>query len=206
MSTILDTIADAARKRTARSKPIIPAEEMVRRARAMNPDTGFPFEKALKKPGLSFICECKKASPSKGLISRDFPYLSIAREYEQAEAAAISVLTEPEWFLGNDEILSVKKYLHIHDPSIAAILDSYGQTVQSFGQIVSVIPKTSKSGRAYCRLLVSDGMSDVTINVWPSDYAQLKDSLAPGIYVRFHGKMGDNGAVQADKLATVHRE
>ena len=105
MSTILDTIADAARKRTARSKQIIPAEEMIRRARAMNPDTGFPFEKALKKPGLSFICECKKASPSKGLISRDFPYLSIAREYEQAEAAAISVLTEPEWFLGNDEIL-----------------------------------------------------------------------------------------------------
>ncbi|WP_407717189.1 indole-3-glycerol phosphate synthase TrpC [Eubacterium pyruvativorans] len=105
MSTILDTIADAARKRTARSKQIIPAEEMIRRARAMNPDTGFPFEKALKKPGLSFICECKKASPSKGLISRDFPYLSIAREYEQAGAAAISVLTEPEWFLGSDEIL-----------------------------------------------------------------------------------------------------
>lgn len=105
MSTILDTIADAARKRTARAKQIVPAEEMIRRARAMNPDTGFPFEKALKAPGISFICECKKASPSKGLISPDFPYLSIAREYERAGAAAISVLTEPEWFLGSDEIL-----------------------------------------------------------------------------------------------------
>ena len=137
-----------------------------------------------------------------GLVSK--PELVQAKEMRRDR-----ILKEKEalgFTLGNDEILSVKKYLHIHDPSIAAILDSYGQTVQSFGQIVSVIPKTSKSGRAYCRLLVSDGMSDVTINVWPSDYAQLKDSLAPGIYVRFHGKMGDNGAVQADKLATVHRE
>ncbi len=137
-----------------------------------------------------------------GLVSK--PELVQAKETRRDR-----ILKEKEalgFTLGNDEILSVKKYLHIHDPSIAAILDSYGQTVQSFGQIVSVIPKTSKSGRAYCRLLVSDGMSDVTINVWPSDYAQLKDSLAPGIYVRFHGKMGDNGAVQADKLATVHRE
>lgn len=60
---------------------------------------------ALKKSDISFICECKKASPSKGLISPEFPYLQIANDYEAAGADAISVLTEPKWFLGNDEYL-----------------------------------------------------------------------------------------------------
>ena len=63
------------------------------------------FEAALSREGISFICECKKASPSKGLIALDFPYLHIAREYEAAGADAISVLTEPKWFLGSDEYL-----------------------------------------------------------------------------------------------------
>lgn len=65
----------------------------------------FPFEKNLKKEGISFICEVKKASPSKGLIAEDFPYLQIAKDYEAAGAAAISVLTEPEYFLGSDVYL-----------------------------------------------------------------------------------------------------
>ncbi|GMO12666.1 MAG: indole-3-glycerol phosphate synthase TrpC [Treponemataceae bacterium] len=79
-------------------------------------DTGFPFERALRKresekresnkSGLSFICEVKKASPSKGIIAHDFPYMEIAKEYEHAGAAAISVLTEPEFFLGKNEYLS----------------------------------------------------------------------------------------------------
>ena len=64
----------------------------------------FCFEKALKKQELSFICEVKKASPSKGIISQDFPYLDIARDYEAAGADCISCLTEPKWFLGSDEI------------------------------------------------------------------------------------------------------
>ena len=59
----------------------------------------------LFRSGISFICECKKASPSKGLIAPDFPYLQIAREYEDAGADAISVLTEPKWFLGSDAYL-----------------------------------------------------------------------------------------------------
>ncbi len=65
----------------------------------------FPFERALASPGMSFICECKKASPSKGLIAPDFRYLEIAKSYEDAGASAISVLTEPKWFLGKDEYL-----------------------------------------------------------------------------------------------------
>ena len=65
----------------------------------------FPFEEALSQPDISFICECKKASPSKGLIAPDFPYLDIAKEYEAAGASCISVLTEPKWFLGEDRYL-----------------------------------------------------------------------------------------------------
>ena len=64
-----------------------------------------PFEAALRAPGLSFICEVKKASPSKGLIAPDFPYLNISRDYEAAGAAAISCLTEPYWFKGSDRYL-----------------------------------------------------------------------------------------------------
>ena len=106
MSTILDTIAQATRERVARAKACVPMEEMAARARALNCDTGFPFEAALRDDEIAFICECKKASPSKGLIAPDFPYLTIAKEYETAGAAAISVLTEPKWFLGSDAILS----------------------------------------------------------------------------------------------------
>ena len=67
--------------------------------------TGFPVEQALKKDGISFICEVKKASPSKGIIAPDFPYLQIAKNFEEAGADCISVLTEPKWFLGSDEYL-----------------------------------------------------------------------------------------------------
>ena len=81
---ILDKLAKAAGRRTERQKKIISPEEMERRAFSMDPDTGFPFEKALAAPGMSFICECKKASPSKGIIAPDFPYLEIAGEYEAA--------------------------------------------------------------------------------------------------------------------------
>ena len=63
------------------------------------------FKNALTAPGLSFICEVKKASPSKGIISEDFPWMQIAKEYEEGGAAAISVLTEPEFFLGSDQYL-----------------------------------------------------------------------------------------------------
>ena len=101
---ILDKIAESTRKRVEAAKQRVPAEEMKQAALAM-PARGFEFEKALKKPGVGFICECKKASPSKGLIAENFPYLDIAKEYEAAGADCISVLTEPEYFLGSTEYL-----------------------------------------------------------------------------------------------------
>ena len=101
---ILDQLAEAARQRVEKAKQQTPLAEIKRQAQAL-PKGDLRFEKALAKPGLSFICECKKASPSKGLIAPDFPYLQIAREYEAAGADAISVLTEPKWFLGSDQYL-----------------------------------------------------------------------------------------------------
>ncbi len=103
--TILDTLASHARARTLKNKHKISEEEIRKAALALGADTGFPFEKALAQPGMSFICEIKKASPSKGIIARDFPYLEIAREYEKAGASAISCLTEPDFFMGSDEYL-----------------------------------------------------------------------------------------------------
>lgn len=102
--TILDQLADYARERTDAAKKIHSLEE-VREAAFALPKGNFAFENALKAPGISFICECKKASPSKGIIAEEFPYLQIAKEYEQAGANCISVLTEPKWFLGSDEYL-----------------------------------------------------------------------------------------------------
>ena len=103
--TILDRLSDYACQRTAQAKSKIPLEETRRQALSL-PKGNFAFENALKTPGISFICECKKASPSKGLIASDFLYLQIAEEYEKAGADCISVLTEPKWFLGSDQYLT----------------------------------------------------------------------------------------------------
>lgn len=102
--TILDQLADHARVRAEQAKSKRTLQEMRQLALSL-PQGTFSFEKALAGPDIAFICECKKASPSKGLIAPEFPYLEIAREYEAAGADAISVLTEPEWFLGSDEYL-----------------------------------------------------------------------------------------------------
>lgn len=101
---ILDELAQSAKKRVAEAKVLMPPDLIRARALAL-PKGDFSFEKAIKKKGMSFICECKKASPSKGLIAPDFPYVDIAKAYEDAGADCISVLTEPTRFLGSDDYL-----------------------------------------------------------------------------------------------------
>lgn len=107
--TILDILADTARERVKKDKESVSFEEMKALAKAKECITdkakGFPVEQALKQEGISFICEVKKASPSKGLIAEDFPYVEIAKAYEEAGADCISVLTEPSKFLGSDAYL-----------------------------------------------------------------------------------------------------
>ncbi len=80
-------------------------ESTQKRVDSIKSQFDFPFQKALEQEGISFICEIKKASPSKGLIAQEFPYLNISRDYEQAGAAAISVLTEPQFFNGSPQYL-----------------------------------------------------------------------------------------------------
>ena len=102
---ILDKIIEATKIRVAQEKQVETTESVKAAALALPSDTGFPFEAALRQQDFNFICEVKKASPSKGIIAEHFPYLDIAKEYELAGAAAISVLTEPDFFKGD------KKYL-----------------------------------------------------------------------------------------------
>ena len=102
---ILDTIVEATKIRVAQEKQVESPESVKAAALKLPSDTGFPFEAALRQQDFNFICEVKKASPSKGIIAEHFPYLDIAKEYEVAGAAAISVLTEPDFFKGD------KKYL-----------------------------------------------------------------------------------------------
>lgn len=101
---ILDQLADHARYRVEIAKEKLSFAQLSNQALSL-PKGDFEFEKALKKDDLAFICECKKASPSKGLIAEDFPYLQIAQEYQAAGADCISVLTEPKWFLGSETYL-----------------------------------------------------------------------------------------------------
>ena len=134
---ILDEIAAHTRLRVAKAKEAVPPALLRDRALAAlenqaalehqgDGGTACPFEAAIARPGLSFICEVKKASPSRGLIADSFPYMQIAREYEAAGAAAISVLTEPEYFLGGDHYLrEIVSIVHVPVLRKDFTVDSY---------------------------------------------------------------------------------
>ena len=104
--TILEQLADHARARVAADKEENSLDVLRSQCAALGPGQGDAFRAVLKKPGLSFICEVKRASPSKGLIAPHFPYVDISRAYQAAGADAISCLTEPRWFLGSDQIFA----------------------------------------------------------------------------------------------------
>ncbi|MDR2480671.1 MAG: indole-3-glycerol phosphate synthase TrpC [Spirochaetaceae bacterium] len=125
---ILDDIAAAAKKRVAAAKEKISLNilrENIEAGRAP-PHISKSFQAALAMPGISFICEIKKASPSKGIIAENFPYLQIACEYESAGANAVSVLTEPDFFMGSDIYLrETAEKVHIPVLRKDFILDEY---------------------------------------------------------------------------------
>lgn len=108
---ILEEIAEKTRQRVAAQKKQIPLEQLKRQAEAMPCERFGCFQKALTEPGMSFICEVKKASPSKGVIAAEFPYLEIARQYDAAGASAISILTEPYYFQGSNAYLQQIRHI-----------------------------------------------------------------------------------------------
>ena len=179
---ILEEIAEKTEVRVAQAKQQISPEEMKERALALPADTGFPLEKALKGENLSFICEVKKASPSKGLIAEEFPYLEIAQEYERAGASAISVLTEPFYFLGSNAYLSeIKNRVSIPVLRKDFTVDEYMiYEAKVLGAdavllICSLLPEDVL--RAYIRIADSLGLSAL---VEAHDEAQVRQALAAG--------------------------
>ncbi|MCD8205829.1 MAG: indole-3-glycerol phosphate synthase TrpC [Clostridia bacterium] len=106
MKDVLGQIAASTKRRYAVRKESVPLEVLRDEIDAGAGSPLFPhaFERALRGAGFAIICEIKKASPSKGVISADFPYIEKTRDYVRGGAAAISCLTEPEYFLGSDEI------------------------------------------------------------------------------------------------------
>lgn len=105
MIIMLDEIVEKTKERVETAKDIIALDDLKNEVNLMNINDDFPFKKALTGDDIAIIAEVKKASPSKGLICEDFDYLNIAREYEDAGASAISVLTEPFFFMGSDDYM-----------------------------------------------------------------------------------------------------
>ncbi|MDO4280601.1 MAG: indole-3-glycerol phosphate synthase TrpC [Peptococcaceae bacterium] len=123
--TILDELAAHAHARVQANMQRLPLAALRAQAEAL-PKGDFAFERALAGDDIAFICECKKASPSQGLIAADFPYLEIARDYEAAGAACISVLTEPKWFRGADAYLAeIAQAVHIPCLRKDFLVDAY---------------------------------------------------------------------------------
>lgn len=179
--SILSEIAEYAKVRVGKAKETISLKEIKTLAEAM-PKGDFPFEEALKRPGISLICEIKKASPSKGVIDPEFNYLKIAKEYEKGKADAISCLTEPKWFLGSDEIFKdIRKKVSLPMLRKDFVVDEY-QIYQAklLGAncillIVSLLNKETLE--RYINLATSLGLSAL---VETHDEEEIKTALSAG--------------------------
>ena len=167
---ILDEIAEKTKERVAKQKKEVSLEEMKEKAEKMEKNTGFPFLRALQTEDIAFICEVKKASPSKGVIAEDFPYVEIAKEYEEAGAAAISVLTEPYYFQGSNTYLTeITQNVHIPVVRKDFTVDEY------------MIYEAKVIG-ASCILLICAILDQKTLN----QYLELAHSLGLSVIVEAH--------------------
>lgn len=180
MSDILNTIAENTRERYKKIIAQMPLDEIKAQALSM-PRGDFEFEKALKGDTLSFICEIKKASPSKGIIAEDFPYLEIAKEYEKAGASCISCLTEPKWFLGSDEYLKEV----CEAVSIPVLRKDF--TVNEY-QIYEAKILGAKAVLLICAILDTDTIKG---------YIEIADSLGISALVEAHNEDEVNSALTA---------
>lgn len=180
MSDILNTIAENTRQRYEKIIAEKPLEKIKSQALAM-PKGDFEFERALKGDTLSFICEIKKASPSKGIIAEDFPYLEIAKEYENAGASCISCLTEPKWFLGSD------KYLKEVAEAVSIPVIRKDFTVNEY-QIYEAKTLGAKAVLLICAILDTDTIKK---------YIEIADSLGISALVEAHNEAEVKSALTA---------
>ena len=179
--TILDRLAAYAQERVTAAKQNISIEELKERAVSL-PRGDFAFEKALKKDDIAFICECKKASPSKGVIAGDFPYLQIAKAYESAGADCISVLTEPKWFLGSDRYLQeIAAAVHIpclrKDFTVDAYMLYEAKCLGAAAVLLICSILSEEQIKAYIQICDSLGLSAL---VEAHDEAEVKTALRCG--------------------------
>ena len=166
---ILDEIAAYTKERVNKLKENVSADDMKAKALSL-PKKDFSFEHALREKGLAFICEIKKASPSKGLISEDFDYIRIAKEYDRYGASCISVLTEPKYFLGNNTYLTrIKENVKIPVLRKDFVVDEY------------MIYEARVIG-ADCILLICAILSDEQLK----RYLNIADSLGLSAIVEAH--------------------
>lgn len=178
---ILDKIAARTRLRVAERKKIKSPAQLMPEAGAMPAATGFPFEKALRTPDISFICEIKKASPSKGIIRQDFPHLTIAMEYAEAGASAISVVTEPYFFLGSDSYLTeIANAVKLPVLRKDFIIDGY--------QIYEAKTIGASAVLLICALLDTDTLAE---------YLTIADSLGLSALVEAHNEKEVQSALKA---------
>lgn len=181
MKDILHTIADYAKIRVTKAKEVTSLEEIKLLAKEKKDTKSFPFEQALKGDDISFICECKKASPSKGIIAESFPYLEIAKDYEKAGASCISVLTEPKWFLGrNDYLRKIANEVSIPCIRKDFVVDEY------------MIYEAKVLG-ASAVLLICSLLDEKTL----SNYIKICDSLNLSALVEVHDEREIKSAVNA---------
>ena len=181
---ILDDLAAATRARVERKKKEVPFDEVRQKAIALaqqESEFTFPFEKAIGKKEISFICEVKKASPSKGIIAEDFPYIEIACDYEAAGADCISVLTETDYFKGDDRFLrEINDVVSIPTIRKDFIIDPY------------MIYEAKLLG-ASCVLLIAALLDTETIRT----YKAICDELGLSALVEAHDEQEIESAIRA---------
>lgn len=177
---ILDEIAAFTKERVGKEKIQLPIDEVKKQASAIK-GVPFRFEQALAGQEMAFICEIKKASPSKGLICEDFDYLQIARDYAAAGANAISVLTEPEFFKGSDRYLTEIRQ-NVQTPLLRKdfIIDEY--------QIYQAKAIGADAILLICALLDTDKLKQ---------FFKLAESLGLSVLVETHTEQEVYSALQA---------
>lgn len=177
---ILDKLVEATKIRVEKEKQQIPLEAVKQQAVNM-PKGDFSFEKAIAKEDISFICEVKKASPSKGIIAEDFPYVQIAKDYETAGADCISVLTEPDYFKGD------KKYLKEISENVSVPLIRKDFVIDEY------MIYDAKIHGASCILLICSILNQETIE----EYIKICDNLGMSALVEAHDEEEIQKAVKS---------